>query len=264
MTAIGTDRPVDCAAPIPSGYRGTFTVPGGRRRGLLDPYRSCASAADSHATQHPPAAGVKALTDSRGLRPRHRNTGLHVRSELDKHVTTDDSLRPMPARIYVYCRRADVCLDPEAMLEAIKIADLMTLAEDLNLPEGEEAAVRAIWPHLRVVRAGGMVEVYWKPDGRPIQVEVVHGDQAATYIDALLVEELPPSDEPGAHRVRAHLRETQAIVFMQMGVADSHHLGATIGEVLAFFFAETAGGLVWFYHRDWASPDDRATNIWTT
>src|SRR5262245_53593138 len=56
--------------------------------------------------------------------------------------------RPMPARINVYCRCADMRPDPQALLDEIKAADLMTLAEDLNLPEGEEAAVEAIWPHL--------------------------------------------------------------------------------------------------------------------
>jgi len=106
----------------------------------------------------------------------------------------------------VYCRRADVRLDPEAMLDQIKTADLMTLAENLNLPEGEVAAVRAIRPHLRVVGAGGGVEVHWKADGRPIHMDVAHGDRVAAYIDALLKGELPPSDVPGAHRVRAHLR----------------------------------------------------------
>jgi hypothetical protein len=33
---------------------------------------------------------------------------------------------------------------------------------------------------------------------------------------------------------------------------------------LAFFVAEQGDGLVWFYHRDWASPADRGTNIFTT
>src|SRR5262245_26599448 len=120
----------------------------------------------------------------------------------------------MPARINVYCRCADFRLDLQAMLNEIKVADLMTLAEDLNLPEGEEAAVEAIWPHLRVVRIGSMVEVHWKPDGRPIQIEVAHGDKVAAFIDELIQEELPPSDEPGAHRVRVHLRQTRSIVYM--------------------------------------------------
>jgi len=170
----------------------------------------------------------------------------------------------MPARINVYCRCADMRPDPQALLDEIKAADLMTLAEDLNLPEGEEAAVEAIWPHLRVVRVGSGVEVHWKANGRPIQIEVVHGDKVAAYIDELIQVELPPSDEPGAHRVRMHLSETRSIVYMEMGISDSNHLGATIGEVVAFFLAEVGEGLVWFYHRDWASPDDRATTIWTT
>jgi hypothetical protein len=106
--------------------------------------------------------------------------------------------------------------------------------------------------------------VHWKPNGRPIQIDVVHGEEAAAYIDELIKEQLPPSDEPGARRVRAHLRETQSIVFMEMGIADSNHLGSTIGGVVAFFLAETKDGLVWLYERDWASPDDRGTNIWTT
>jgi hypothetical protein len=169
----------------------------------------------------------------------------------------------MPARINVYCRCADFRIAPQAMLDEIKAADLITLAEDLNLPEGEEAAVEAIWPHLRVVPVGSGVEVHWKPNGRPIQIDVVHGEEVAAHIDELIEEELPSSDEQGAHRVQVHLRETQSIIYMEMGISDSNHLGATIGEVVAFFLAEIGDGLIWFYHRDWASPDDRATTIWT-
>jgi len=169
----------------------------------------------------------------------------------------------VPARINIYCRHADVVLDPQAMLHEIKLADLMTLAEDLDLPEGEEAAVEAIWPHLRVELAGGTVEVYWKPEGRPIQIDVVGGDEVRGYIAEMVEEQLPPAEHPGALRVLAHLAETRSIVFIQMGVADSHHLGATIGEVLAFAIAEAGDGLVLFYERDWASPDDRGENIWT-
>ena len=42
------------------------------------------------------------------------------------------------------------------------------------------------------------------------------------------------------------------------------HLAATISEVLAFYLAERGDGIVWFYHRDFASPDDRATTLWQT
>jgi hypothetical protein len=170
----------------------------------------------------------------------------------------------VPARITVYCRAADVRPDPAAMLRELRDADLMTLAEVLDLPEGEEAAVEAMWPHLRIDRAGDTVEVHWRPGGRPIQLDAVHGDEAAAYRTALLEEELPPADGPGARRVVAHLREVRSIVFLEMGLADSNHLAATIGEVLAFHLAETGDGLVWFYHRDWAAPDARATTLWTT
>lgn len=170
----------------------------------------------------------------------------------------------MPARITVYCRNADVRLDPGEMLRELHDADLMTLAEVLDLPEGEEAAVEAMLPHLRVDRAGDTVEVHWRPAGRPIQLDVVHGDEAAAYRRALLAEELPPADGDGARRVLAHLRQVRSIVFLEMGLADSHHLAATIGEVLAFHLAEAGDGLVWFYHRDWAAPDARGTTIWTT
>jgi hypothetical protein len=170
----------------------------------------------------------------------------------------------MPARINVYCRSGDVRLDPAAMLRELEAADLMTLAEALDLPEGEEAAVAAIRPHLRVQRAGETVEVHWKPEGRPIQIDVVHGDEAAGYCSALLEDELPPGDGDGARRVRTHLSRTRSIAFIQMAVADSTHLGATIGEVLAYFIAEVGDGLVWFYYSDWASPSERHASIWTT
>jgi hypothetical protein len=53
-------------------------------------------------------------------------------------------------------------------------------------------------------------------------------------------------------------------VYLEMRIDDSLHLGATLAEVVAFFIAEQGDGLVWFYHRDWASPDDPSTTIFTT
>jgi hypothetical protein len=178
----------------------------------------------------------------------------------------------MPARVTVYCTRSVADLTREMMRDELDQADLVTLAEALDLPEGEEAAVRAMQPHLRV--EGGRdqhgnasarfdyIEVYWKAgESRPIQIE--RTTDVATDI-AETLENLPASNAAGAQRVRAHLARTIEIVYFEMGISDSLHLGATLSEVLAFFVAERGDGLVWFYHRDWAAPDDRGTNLWTT
>ena len=171
----------------------------------------------------------------------------------------------MPARINIYCRRSTAHLTADALRRELDAADLMTLAEHLELPEGEEAAVRAIRPHLRVEAASApelrYAEVHWKPAGRPIQISratEVAGELAET------LENLPEADMSGARRVRAHLASCQEIVHFEMGIDDSLHLGAVLGEVLAFCFAEEGDGLIWFYHRDWASPEDRGLCLWTT
>ena len=61
-----------------------------------------------------------------------------------------------------------------------------------------------------------------------------------------------------------HLRGVAEVVDFEMGIDDSLHLGATLAEVLGFFIAEEGDGLVWFYHGDWASPEDRGAIIFTT
>jgi hypothetical protein len=164
------------------------------------------------------------------------------------------------AWIDVYCRRDDVHLDPEELLGAVGEADLMTLAEALDLPEGEEAAVETARPYLSAEWAGEAVNFYWRP-GRPLRLEVLHGIDAEE--DALeLLEDLPSSGEAGLRRVRAHLGETRSVVYIQMGIDDSQRLAATIGEVLAFHIAEQGDGLVRFYDREWAAPADRGAAIW--
>jgi hypothetical protein len=172
----------------------------------------------------------------------------------------------MPARVTVYCKRSVASLTGAALRGELDEADLMTLAESLELPEGEEAAVEAMLPHLRVVAEGAPFtygEVHWKPAGRPIQIERVV-DDAPAHLAELLEEGLPEARTAGAKRVAKHLRECQEIVYLELGIDDSMHLGATLAEVLAFYIAEQGDGLVWFYHREWASPGDRGKTLWTT
>ncbi|MFO0617200.1 MAG: hypothetical protein U0414_31675 [Polyangiaceae bacterium] len=173
----------------------------------------------------------------------------------------------MPARVTVYCRRSVAHLRRADLEAEIEAADLMTLAEALDLPEGEEAAVEAMRPHLRWGGDEGSVdavELHWKPEGRPIQIERVD-DAGAVRADVDEVLEALDEDEEAAG-VCEHLRGVREIVYFEMGIDDSMHLGATLTEVLAFFVADAGDGLVDFYRRDWASPNDRAENlyVWPT
>jgi len=150
------------------------------------------------------------------------------------------------------------------LVQELRSADLMTLAECLDLPEGEEAAVEQMWTRFRVEPAGGPIdglEIHWHERQRPIQVRC--GPPLDGELEETL-EELPPSDLPGAARVREHLAGTREVVELEMGVDGSLHLAATISEVLAFYLAQRGDGIVWFYHRDFASPEDRAATLWQT
>src|ERR1041385_6647644 len=98
----------------------------------------------------------------------------------------------MPARVNVYCRRSTLHVTAADLRSEIDRADLFTLAECLSLPEGEEAAVDAIAPHLRVEGGVGVFEVHWKaPGGRPLQIGTSHGDRARGDLAELLEDGLP-------------------------------------------------------------------------
>ncbi len=149
------------------------------------------------------------------------------------------------------------------MLTAVlKQADLMTLAESLDLPEGEVSAVKAMWTQYRLEAHGTSidgVQIHWHATQRPIQIR--SGPPLAGEIEETL-EHLPDSNEAGAARVRAHIRAARHVVEFEMGIDGSQHLAATIGEVLAFFLAEAGDGIVWFYSREFASPEDRGATLW--
>lgn len=168
----------------------------------------------------------------------------------------------MPARVTVYCRRSVAHVRLPDLRAEVDAADLMTLAEALDLPEGEEAAVEAMRPHLRWVSDEGelhVVELHWKPAGRPIQIHRVD-DPDAVRADVDEVLEALANDADAA-AVCTHLQGVREIVYFEMGIDDSMHLGATLTEVLAFFVAEAGDGIVDFYRREWASPDDRGENL---
>ena len=171
----------------------------------------------------------------------------------------------MPARVFVYCKRSVGDVTAQMLADEIRQADLMTLAEVLDLPEGETAAVREMRKHFRIEPAGGTVkklDIHWHESQPPIQIEC--GPPLDGEIQETLDESLPKSDLPGAARVRAHLAATTELVHFRLGVPGSMHLAATITEVVAFYLAERGDGIIWFYHRDFASPDDRAATLWQT
>lgn len=145
-------------------------------------------------------------------------------------------------------------------MRAVGEADLMTLAEPLGLPGGEEAAVRAAEPYLAAEWAGDAVNFYWRA-GRPLRLEILHGSDAEEDADGLLAD-LPASGPAGLQRVRVHLGETRSVVYIRMAAADRAEVAATVGEVLAFHIAERGDGLVRFYDREWAAPADRGVAIW--
>jgi hypothetical protein len=170
----------------------------------------------------------------------------------------------MPARVLVYCKTSVAEVTADMLVNELRDADLITLAESLDLPEGEDAAVQKMRDQLRFEPAGGTIhglEIHWHEHQRPIQVEC--GPPLPGEIEEML-EGLPDSDLPNAMGVRAHLATTTEVVALEMGIDGSNHLAATISEVVAFYLAERGDGIVWFYHREFASPQDRGATLWQT
>ncbi len=166
----------------------------------------------------------------------------------------------MPERVMVYLKRSVAHVSGARLVEELEQADLMTLAESLELPEGEEAAVDAMWEVFSLTPEGATdidgIELTFHREHRPVQVR--RGPPLEGELEELL-ESLEGQD--GADRVRTHLEATTEIVEFEMGIPGSHHLGATISEVLAFFLAEQGDGIVLFYHREFAAPDDRGNAL---
>lgn len=164
--------------------------------------------------------------------------------------------------ISVYCRHP-IELDADAMRREIESADLWTLAESLDLSSlNIMVGVESLRLHLRIEAVGSSINVHWKPAGRPIHVTTLLGPAAAAEAAETMSEFVADATVAGSLRVRECLRSCEQIVHFEMGGADAQHLGAPLGEVLAFSVAEAGDGLVWFFGREWASPADRGTTIW--
>ncbi len=159
----------------------------------------------------------------------------------------------MAERVLVFCREP-VMVTPRELVEELRDADLETLAEVLELEEGEAAAVEEMW---KCFRADGDaldgLELFWHREQRPIQLRAAPPMEEEREE---LLGGLKP-ETPGLERVRTHLENTKTVVELEMGVHGARHLAATIAETLAFFIAEKSDGLVLFYGREFAAPDDR-------
>jgi hypothetical protein len=168
----------------------------------------------------------------------------------------------MSARVLVYCKKSVASVTAQMLAAELGDADLMTLAEALALPEGEEAAVEELEKHLRFEPADGSLDgltIRWHEQQRPIQIECEPPlpDELEEALD-----ELPDDQSAVAARVRAHLAATTEVVAIEMGIDGSQHLAATIAEVLAFYLAERGDGIIRFYDREFASPQDRGATLW--
>lgn len=168
----------------------------------------------------------------------------------------------MAARVLVFCRKSVEGLTPAMLVDELRDADLMTLAECLELPGGEVAAVKAMWSHFRLEQDDPAdidgVELHWHEQHRPIQVRrepPIPGELEE------LSEGLEKLESRGATLVREHLKKTVEVVEFEMGVPGSLELAATLSEVLAFFVAERGDGIVLFYNREFAAPDDRGATL---
>lgn len=168
----------------------------------------------------------------------------------------------MPERVLVFCKKSVAGLAASELVRELRDADLMTLAEVLELPEGEAAAVKTMWKCFRVEPADAKdldgLELHWHAEQRPIQVRrgPPYEDEREDLVEGM--KELVPKSRA---RVREHLAKSVEVVAFELGIHGAHHLAATITETLAFFVAERGDGLVLFYHREFAAPDARGATL---
>ncbi|MFB8005065.1 hypothetical protein [Nocardia sp. NPDC056000] len=162
--------------------------------------------------------------------------------------------------ISVYCREP-ILLDGDEIRRWIETADLWTWAETLyDDDELAEAAAESVLANLRV-HAGTAVDVYWTESGRPLQISF--SPAAAEEVSEAVSQVLGAADGPGPVLIRDHLAAVRHVINIEMAAADSMSMGAVLGEIVALELAAASDGLVWFFGKDWVSPQDRAGTLWT-
>ncbi|WP_157514145.1 hypothetical protein [Nocardia concava] len=161
--------------------------------------------------------------------------------------------------ISVYCQES-IRLDGDEIRRWIETADLWTWAETLyDEDELAEAAAESVLTNLRV-QAETTIDVYWTESGRPLQISV--SPAAAEDISEVVNEALSTADGPGPALIRDHLAAVRHVINIEMSAADSMSMGAVLGEIVALEIAAVGNGLVWFFGKDWVSPEDRAGTVW--
>lgn len=166
----------------------------------------------------------------------------------------------MPARTHVFCKRP-VAIDAAWLLDVLRAADLMTLAEFLEPPpDDEEALVDEMWKILRIDRDTPPLELHWSDEHRPIQLSV-YDDELREGVIGETIDEVD-DESAGAERVRQHVAATRQIVGFELGFGGADSLGGILVEELAYAIAERGDGIIWFWHRAFASADDRSNAIW--
>ncbi|MQA95283.1 MAG: hypothetical protein GEV11_11790 [Streptosporangiales bacterium] len=160
--------------------------------------------------------------------------------------------------ISVFCR-TPVEPDPAALHRVL---------DDLDLAAA--AGVRHGLPDLRVETArdaGASIDVHYRADGRPIQLSTLVGREAAGQVTETLAELPLESKEAGVLLVREHLNMCVQVINIELDAAAEGDLGTVLGTVLgaelAYAIAEDGDGLVWLFDREWISPADRTTPVWT-
>ena len=163
--------------------------------------------------------------------------------------------------VVAYCRKSVGNLTPDEMLKELRMADLLTLGENLDLTTStiKEAEKQLRFEKEKRDPDFSYVDLQFKTDGRPIQIR--RNTKPKTELDETL-ENLPEAKEAGLERVRKHLSETVEIVSFELGGTDSQGVGAILAEVTAFFIAQHGDGIVEFYGMEWCDPKDRGDCIW--
>jgi hypothetical protein len=150
-------------------------------------------------------------------------------------------------RYTVYCRRPAESITPQQLLDGVRLADLVTLAENDDIPEAlaesaeEHLAITDMAPdkpftfYRLVYRPGDVRQIDVE---RGESIEDVHGELSE------VIEDLEAEENPILSRIRPHLDGVVDIVDASFGSSPGEAMAPILASEVTRWLAEQFDGII--------------------
>lgn len=162
----------------------------------------------------------------------------------------------MAARLTVFCEVEPPPLEPQDLRRMLdEVDDMYAFAEAFGVED--EAAVDAALDAVSIEGGGDSFVVQYRAEElRPIEVEVVRGEEEVSVATAEAHQSVDTSHEEGSSKVFGHLRRTVAIVDFALGFLQLEDMGIVLADALAERLARDCGGIIRDQNDDWWRMDE--------